>query len=29
MGDGYYEAGPATDPTGPVTGTQEIEKGGW
>jgi formylglycine-generating enzyme required for sulfatase activity len=29
MGDGYYEAGPATDPTGPVTGTQKIEKGGW
>jgi formylglycine-generating enzyme required for sulfatase activity len=29
MGDGYYGISPANDPTGPASGTQKIEKGGW
>ncbi len=25
----YYRSSPATDPTGPMTGTKKVEKGGW
>jgi formylglycine-generating enzyme required for sulfatase activity len=29
MGEDYYKTSPASDPAGPATGTQKIEKGGW
>jgi formylglycine-generating enzyme required for sulfatase activity len=28
-GADYYAASPATDPSGPATGTVKVEKGGW
>jgi formylglycine-generating enzyme required for sulfatase activity len=29
LGVDYYATSPATDPTGPATGTTKVEKGGW
>ena len=29
LGVDYYASSPATDPTGPATGTTKVEKGGW
>jgi formylglycine-generating enzyme required for sulfatase activity len=29
LGVDYYATSPATDPTGPATGEQKVEKGGW